>query len=196
MATNTMITSFNRGGLRPTETKVTTVRELLGIIGGGLKKKRPAVVASTEAEQKQQGCDEPAERMTNATAAEMHGRMGNPSWLSPRLAAFCDEDARPGYDTHKAHEFLDDERVLREKVTLLAQLLRKSKNALAYTGAGISTASGIGDYATRADDASMAAKPKLRSPWEAQPTKAHRVLAALYDANVLKHWNQQNHDVE
>jgi hypothetical protein len=32
------------------------------------------------------------------------------------------------------------------------------------------------------------------SPWEAQPTLAHRALVSLYKAGLLKHWVQQNHD--
>merc|ERR1719478_1672050 len=32
------------------------------------------------------------------------------------------------------------------------------------------------------------------SPWEAQPTLAHRVLVGMYKAGQLKHWVQQNHD--
>ena len=44
-------------------------------------------------------------RMTDATTAEMHGRMGEASWLSPMRTVFCNEDARPGYETQKAHEY-------------------------------------------------------------------------------------------
>ena len=107
----------------------------------------------------------------------------HPNLLLPNL--------QPPHPPPTTSSFSDDPRTLREKVKLLASLLRRRENALAYTGAGISTASGIGDYATRAGDgATLATKPKLRSPWEAQPTKAHRVLAALYDEKVLKHWNQ------
>jgi hypothetical protein len=32
------------------------------------------------------------------------------------------------------------------------------------------------------------------SPWEAQPTLAHRVLVGMHKAGKLKHWVQQNHD--
>ena len=40
--------------------------------------------------------------------------------------------------------------VLRAKVAALAGLLRRAHACVCYTGAGISTASGIGDYATEA----------------------------------------------
>eukprot|EP00971_Amphidinium_carterae_P211351 4193524-Amphidinium_carterae.1 len=36
-----------------------------------------------------------------------HGRHGNPSWARPCIARACDEEARPGYRTKKAHEYLD-----------------------------------------------------------------------------------------
>ena len=76
---------------------------------------------------------------------------------------------------------------------MLADLIKRSKNCCAYTGAGISTSSGISDYATRATD-SKAVRPALMSPFDAEPTLAHRVLTGMYNAGYLKHWVQQNHD--
>jgi len=194
MATASLITSFDRSGLRPTQTRVTTIRDLFGIVGGGLKKTpaRPTGRAEQQALAAPSNERDPVP-MNDATLHEMHGRMGDPSWSAPRRTVFCDADARPGYASKKAHEYMEEPAVLRAKVKLLADLLRRSRNCLAYTGAGISTASGIGDYATR-DEATVDARPKLRSPWEAQPTKAHRVLTALHHAGMLKHWVQQNHD--
>jgi hypothetical protein len=56
--------------------------------------------------------------------------------------------ARQGYDDHtKAHEYCDEPDVLLAKVKLLASLIRQSTQFATYTGAGISTASGIDDYA-------------------------------------------------
>ena len=124
-----------------------------------------------------------------------HGHLGDASWAAPRIVARCDEEARPGYASEKAHEYTDEPDVLAAKVKVLASLLRRSKNSLVYCGAGISTASGIDDYATRARPGeSAAAKPKLRSPWEAQPTQSHRVLSALHAGGFVKHLVQQNHD--
>merc|ERR1719183_899977 len=122
-----------------------------------------------------------------------HGTLGSASWSLPTLARACREEARPGYKTMKAHEYLDDPQVLQAKVRTLADLVRRSNNCVAYTGAGISTASGINDYATKAGDSVGGAARKI-SPWEAQPTLAHRVLVALHGAGHLKHWVQQNHD--
>jgi len=125
--------------------------------------------------------------------AMAHGTLGNESWELPKVVRVCKDEARPGYKTMKAHEYLDDPIVLSEKVKVLADLIRRSRNCVAYTGAGISTASGINDYATKADN-SVASGCQKKSPWEAQPTLAHRVLVAMYKADFLKHWVQQNHD--
>ena len=115
MATIAMISAFDRGQLRPTETKFTTVRELLGIIGKagrtqGLKRERKAAGQSQVRALPPQAEHKDAEgedvvRMTDATTAEMHGRMGEASWLSPMRTVFCNQDARPGYETQKAHEY-------------------------------------------------------------------------------------------
>ena len=85
--------------------------------------------------------------------------------------------------------------MLRAKVKVLASLIRDSKNMVAYTGAGISTGAGIGDYATKAaNSAAKKGQPKLHSNLDAQPTLAHCVLTALGREDHLKHWVQQNHD--
>jgi len=161
-----------------------------------------------------------------------------------------DADARPG--VAKAHEYNDCPDVLRQKVALLANLVRQSKSCMVFTGAGISTAAGISDYATKAKGetdyqwsekgihilrdfpshspkfaevqsvfgspaigdrvtssmmqmlknenklelATRKGAVKLKTfDWkDAQPTKAHRVLAAMHEEGMFKHWVQQNHD--
>lgn len=91
----------------------------------------------------------------------------------------------------KAHEYADEPAVLRAKVKVLASLLKRSSHTLAYTGAGISTSAGIDDYATRVHSAG---RVKCRSPFDALPSTAHRVMARLHSHNHLHHWVQQNHD--
>ena len=39
--------------------------------------------------------------------------------------------------------------MLSKKISLLASLIKKSKNFVVYTGAGISVAAGLGDYASK-----------------------------------------------
>lgn len=107
--------------------------------------------------------------------------------------------ARPGYDSKKAHEYLDEPAVLRAKMKLLADLVRRSSRATCLAGAGLSTASGIGDYASRAAGAaSLIHKArghgKKLTGLRARPTKAHRVLAAMAHKGLLHRFVQQNHD--
>ena len=37
-------------------------------------------------------------------------------WAAPRMVTHCDKDARPGYNTRKAHEYIDEPDVLLAKV--------------------------------------------------------------------------------
>lgn len=121
-------------------------------------------------------------------------------WPAPRCAVRSDREARPGYDTVDASEYLDADDVLDRKVAVLADMLRASRQLCLYSGAGLSTAAGIGDYASRAKGTLSrlwvkgAPKPNLRS---LEPTLAHRVLASLArpeNGALLKQWVQQNHD--
>eukprot|EP01090_Pellita_catalonica_P000291 TRINITY_DN10195_c0_g1_i2.p1 TRINITY_DN10195_c0_g1~~TRINITY_DN10195_c0_g1_i2.p1 ORF type:complete len:442 (-),score=83.27 TRINITY_DN10195_c0_g1_i2:17-1342(-) len=132
---------------------------------------------------------------------EMHGHMGaNRKWAAPILITYCDVEARKGYSSMKAHEYTEDPATLKKKIKLLAKILRKAKNCVTYTGAGISTSSGIDDYASQSKSSvatgSRAAKnrPKKKSGLDAEPTFAHYTLAALYKQGLIKHWVQQNHD--
>lgn len=139
-----------------------------------------------------------------ATPEECHGHCyGRPraerdAWEAPRLAVGCDEEARPGYHSLEASEYLDAPEVLRAKVQIMAELLRKAEKCIVYSGAGLSTASGIGDYASKADnslgakappaiDGGAAAPPGggIVSPLCAQPTLAHRVLVAVHKAGHM-----------
>ena len=124
----------------------------------------------------------------------LNGNRAQETWKRPRMAVSCASDARPGYNTRKAHEYLDEDDVLRAKCKFVARLVRQSKKAVAYTGAGISTASGISDYASKSDASLAKKRPTLRSHYDAQPTLAHRCLVSMFRAGQLQHWIQQNHD--
>jgi NAD-dependent SIR2 family protein deacetylase len=117
-------------------------------------------------------------------------------WPMPVMTAKSEQQARPGYDSCRAHEYNDEPEVLREKIKFLAHLIKKSSNFVVYSGAGISTASGIGDYASRAENSAgiTNARPQVWSEYDANPTYAHRAISQLYNAGYLKHWVQQNHD--
>jgi len=75
----------------------------------------------------------------------------------------------------------------------VADLMKQSKHTVAYTGAGLSKASGIPDYATKAKD-TVVTGPKLKSNLDALPTYSHCVLTALERAGYIHHYVQQNHD--
>jgi hypothetical protein len=127
---------------------------------------------------------------------EMHGFLGDPHWSAPRKISHCESESRPGYASKLAHEFEDTPEVLASKVSLLATLIRQSFSCLVYSGAGISTSSGINDYASQRGSVALEKqqRPRLRSPYEAQPTLAHRGVVSLYHSNFVKYWIQQNHD--
>jgi len=128
-----------------------------------------------------------------------HGLLAQVDWEKPHICADSDQAARPGYNTCSAAEFLDSPTTLRKKVRLLAQMLRKSRKTVVYTGAGISTASGTPDYASKAKHSHaphrvIGARPDAGNRLEAQPTYSHHMLAALQRAGHVHHWLQQNHD--
>jgi NAD-dependent SIR2 family protein deacetylase len=128
--------------------------------------------------------------------AAFHGSLGKQEWGLPTRVTELDVNNRLSFTSIKAHEYCDTELVLRAKVEMLAHLIRHSKACIAYTGAGISTAAGIDDYATKSKGESITAldEPALKDWKKARPTKAHKVLVAMYEAGHLKHWVQQNHD--
>jgi len=132
------------------------------------------------------------------SVAQMHGRVGKAEWLPPEMVYECSELARAGYDdSTTSDEYAEQPSTLAAKITVLAGLIRASKLCTAYTGAGISRAAGIADYATKdkdKDEDSKGGPPKVKSPYDAQPTLAHCVLTALHQHGFLKHWVQQNHD--
>ncbi|CAK0805397.1 unnamed protein product [Prorocentrum cordatum] len=126
-----------------------------------------------------------------------HGALLRGAGLAPaRLVAACAEEARPGFASERADEFLDTPASLAAKVEVLARLMRQSRHCVAYTGAGLSTAAGIGDYASRAAGSLGApADPRPERDWPAlQPTAGHRALEAMRAAGLLHGWVQQNHD--
>ncbi len=102
------------------------------------------------------------------------------------------------------------------EIAKAAALLREARHAIAFTGAGISTPSGIPDFQSkntglwqRFDPMEVASirtfnhhpekfygwlRPLLREIWSAQPNPAHIALAQLEKAGILKAVITQNID--
>eukprot|EP01063_Lacrimia_lanifica_P022112 TRINITY_DN29805_c0_g1_i1.p1 TRINITY_DN29805_c0_g1~~TRINITY_DN29805_c0_g1_i1.p1 ORF type:complete len:397 (+),score=109.93 TRINITY_DN29805_c0_g1_i1:51-1241(+) len=135
-------------------------------------------------------------RVMEEAYVNMHGQAVGEGLLPPVLVTEFDVNARLTFTEIKAHEYTEQPESLKEKVRLLAKMIRAAKNCVAYTGAGISTAAGIDDYATKAGGASVTAanRPQVKDWKNARPTYAHHVMAAMHKAGYLKHWIQQNHD--
>lgn len=135
----------------------------------------------------------------STSAALHHGHLFAATQLdAPSVAATSDELARPNYDSGEANEYLDSPATLALKCRAIAALMRSRRRRLVYTGAGISTASGISDYASRAATSVAPHKRRTsnstRNRLDAQPTAAHHAISALYEAGLVQHWLQQNHD--
>jgi len=90
-----------------------------------------------------------------------------------------------------ATEYADRPDVLAAKVKMLKELLLCSRRTLAYTGAGLSVAAGIGMAAVGSKGG---AGTGMGIASAGEPTLAHCVMAELNRQNLLHGWVQQNHD--
>ena len=132
--------------------------------------------------------------MASSNDLSMHGHAGQSDWKLPRLIAASAQKARPDVSgTIDASEYLDDDTVLNAKLDIVVSLIKRSQQFVVYTGAGISTSSGIGDYASKANN-SIVMRETSVNRLKAVPTLTHHALVALERKNFLKHWVQQNHD--
>jgi len=140
----------------------------------------------------------PSSGLDDREAVRWHGLLGvGRNWSPPKLAAATDATARPGYKDYDASEYLDTPEVSREKVKLLAEMWSKSRACVVYTGAGLSTAAGIGDYASKASGSvapHRGSKGSTSNRLELKPTLGHHALAALESKGMIGNWIQQNHD--
>jgi len=152
-------------------------------------------VKSITCKSKQQNLRRMTDVEPDTTCVDMHGLLGKKEWPAPICVVECNKEARPGYNSMKAHEYNEDPRTLQKKVKILASLLKKAKNAMAYTGAGISTSAGINDYASKAKNTTaFSGRKNNKKGLKADPSLGHRILGKLWEAGYLKHWVQQNHD--
>jgi len=124
-----------------------------------------------------------------------HGRLAGihgASFAEPRVVWKSDKKPRessPNWLT--ATEYADTAEVLDAKVKLLRQLLQASRQTMAYTGAGLSVAAGIGMAAVGSKGG---AGTGMGVATAGEPTLSHCVMAELNRQNLLHGWVQQNHD--
>merc|ERR1711968_283978 len=138
---------------------------------------------------------ERAPMVHEGTPEAMHGLRGDHErWDAPVLATFSKQLARPGYASKNASEYLDTEATLKQKISLLAEMIRSAKHCVCYSGAGISTSAGVSDYATKERSNVLQPKQKKVSALLCRPTRAHMVLAEMERKGLLHGWVQQNHD--
>lgn len=131
---------------------------------------------------------------------QAHGRIARhqsaANWALPKLTADSIRLCRPDCESGLvAREFEDTPIVLKHKINRLALMIKASKNLLVYTGAGISTASGIADYASKSKTSYNKGKVNQSlNRLQAEPTESHYALVALHRKGYLKQWINQNHD--
>eukprot|EP01063_Lacrimia_lanifica_P015550 TRINITY_DN2226_c0_g2_i1.p2 TRINITY_DN2226_c0_g2~~TRINITY_DN2226_c0_g2_i1.p2 ORF type:complete len:304 (+),score=109.80 TRINITY_DN2226_c0_g2_i1:116-1027(+) len=145
--------------------------------------------------------DAAAAKKSVGAETSQHGALGvGCGWEAPRLAAASAAPARPGYNSRSASEYLDSKAVLKAKVKILAGLMKASKATVVYTGAGISTAAGMPDYASKAHGSvaphrgAAGAAAVSRNRLDFAPTFGHHAVAGFEEKGYVHHWLQQNHD--
>mmetsp|Transcript_21943 Transcript_21943/g.37482 ORF Transcript_21943/g.37482 Transcript_21943/m.37482 type:complete len:506 (+) Transcript_21943:56-1573(+) len=213
------ITTFRKSRLSQAETVEKNVLEFFGLEHTGSSAVHEACFAPPLESHEAFSAKTLQQRTPmEATLDDMHGRAfgfesERATWKPPLLAVSSAAEARPGYNTMTASEFVEEEVVLRAKVRRLAALLRGAKRPVFYCGAGLSTSAGISDYASqKGESLTSQAQPALqeslqralankeasrtsyKSPLCAQPALAHRVLVGLQRAGHLHRLVQQNHD--
>ena len=119
-----------------------------------------------------------------------------------------DEEKRLVKEAAKTVEFHDSSATLIENAKQIASLIRSTRFCVAFTGAGISTSAGIGDYRGKSgkwteQDRDAAAEStgdqdeeeEEGVPYERlRPTYTHEALSKLIEMGLLKHVISQNGD--
>jgi len=130
----------------------------------------------------------------NSTNNVSHSNHSSKSVKDPnfanRVGAITDEE--------EVKEFQDPPEELEKKVKIFVEWMRKSSYMVAYTGAGISTSSGIPDY--RGPNGVWTLKAQGKSPQftvtleQALPTSGHMALKKLEEEGILKYLISTNVD--
>ncbi|VDK86704.1 unnamed protein product [Litomosoides sigmodontis] len=128
---------------------------------------------------------------------------------APVLKLFSVSDVFSGYGdcglyigtmrkADRLREVEETDDVVDEKCKVLADLLKKSKCTVVYTGAGISTAASIPDYRGPNGVWTLAEKGivslKCANPVESGPTVSHMILKEMCRSGLVRHILSQNCD--
>lgn len=133
-----------------------------------------------------------------AEAAAWHGYLLADAGLPlPKCVTQSEDLSRPNYTSIKSAEYEDTPEALDAKAELLIRMWTRAERPMVYAGAGISTSSGIWDYASNAKGSKV--QPQRRKLTMAfieslKPTPAHRVITAMEKRGLVWGWLQQNHD--
>jgi len=111
------------------------------------------------------------------------------------------------YEGDRLKEFFDKPEVLETKCRQLAGMIAGARHVIAFTGAGVSTGTGIMDFRSGHNTVlptgpGLWELPKSQRPTgnileqctQAQPGRTHAVLSRLWRAGLLKHVISQNVD--
>eukprot|EP00929_Paragymnodinium_shiwhaense_P100628 TRINITY_DN6309_c0_g1_i2.p1 TRINITY_DN6309_c0_g1~~TRINITY_DN6309_c0_g1_i2.p1 ORF type:complete len:568 (-),score=118.86 TRINITY_DN6309_c0_g1_i2:510-2180(-) len=118
-----------------------------------------------------------------------HG--GTVAKLTPPVVKWASKEKprKSSPDWLTATEYRDTPATFSRKINVLASLLTASQRTLAYTGAGLSVAAGIGMAAK-----GSTAQGGMGVASAGEPTLSHFVMAELNRQGLLHGWVQQNHD--
>lgn len=129
----------------------------------------------------------------NEECENLNGKSAEKSWDQPKVSVKSSQLARTDKNVSYSKtqtEFRDSKDVLDAKLKFVANKMKKAKKVVIYSGAGISTASGIADVASKNKVVAKNSMNRL----QAQPTWAHHAIAAMYRKNFVHHCVTQNHD--
>lgn len=125
---------------------------------------------------------------------QVHGLLAKESWPNPKCVVKSEKPNRMDQgNTTESSEYLDEPEVLEEKIEILADLIKKSKHVCAYTGAGLSRAAGISDYASSKKESLLKDVEEV-DYLDARPTYSHYLLTTMEQQDLLHSYVQQNHD--
>ena len=127
-----------------------------------------------------------------------HGRIYNYVLPPPVVTWVSKQPSRgktcPAWLT--ASEFSDGFAVMLDKVQYLARLLKCSKKTVVYSGAGLSTSSGVRQVAAGPSGQGYRGRSYQQRGYtaDAKPSLAHYVLATLVKRGLIDEWVHLSHD--